>query len=299
MEEQTKKENKVTNEIDEMLKSLTEPSGDTSEEAIEDESKDESIDDTINEEEVKDSEEKSDEEEHEEESEEGTEESESDKVEDGKSEEDEKIEEPDEKDQTIADLRKQLAERKEEVKVEEKEKVEEEPTSPEPLKLETQDFIGDVEIEDVLGDKDSFNTILNAVYSKGVTDARTILEEQVLRDIPNIVRTNVSLMTEMKDSSDKFYTENPDLVPFKKVVATVFEEVASDHPDKDYKELLNEVGKEARHRLDLHKKAVENPTNKQGPRLPKSRGGSRNSDGQPDVSPLQKELAAMDKVVRR
>jgi len=194
----------------------------------------------------------------------------------------------DDKDNIIAELRAKLAE---------KEKPSEPPPPPpeEPPTLVEQDFLGELDLDEVLNDKTQFNKLLNQVYSKGILDAKKTVGEGILRSIPDIVKTNITVLSELKDMSEKFYKENPDLTPFKKVVAAVFEEVASKNPDKKYTELLSAVGTEARKRLELHKQAVA----KQGPRLPTKKGSPPVKPSKPNASPLQDELAQMNKSLGR
>jgi len=194
--------------------------------------------------------------------------------------------EPDEKDKIIEELRRKL---------EEKEIPTPSPAPPppeEPLDLESTDFIGDLDPEDIMRDKDMLNKLLNSVYSKGVTDARKLTSEKVLLSIPEIVKNNLNIMTELQKTSDEFYANNKDLAPFKKVVAAVFEEVAAKNPDKKYGELLNEVGDEARKRLELHKKVTSGPS---APRLPNKKGSPPAKPNRPDTSSLQSEIELMNK----
>lgn len=195
----------------------------------------------------------------------------------------------DDKDKIIAELRAKLAE---------KEAPSEPPQAPAtaaPTPPVEQDFIGELDLDDVLNDKDQFNKLLNQVYSKGLLDAKKTVGEGILRSIPDIVKTNITVLTELKEMSEKFYKENPDLTPFKRVVAAVFEEIASKNPDKKYTELLSAVGTEARKRLELHKQAVA----KQGPRLPTKKGSPPVKPSKPNTSPLQNELAEMNKSLGR
>jgi hypothetical protein len=177
--------------------------------------------------------------------------------------------------------------------------------SEEPLKLEDQDFIGDLDLDDLTRDKTALNKILNAVYSKGVNDSKKIATEGVLNSIPDIVKHNLSLLTALKEASDNFYKENADLTPFKRVVATVFEEIAAKNPDKKYGELMNLVAPEARKRLELHQQAVK-AEKKDGdekgkpPRLHGVKGGQHRTPSQkPNTSALENEIAAMNKVIGR
>ena len=206
---------------------------------------------------------------------------------------------PDARDQAIADLRKEIEDLKGK-KVEPP--VVEKPVVEEPLTLEEQDFIGDLDLDEVVRDKEAFNKLLNTIYTKGIGESRKLTSEKVLLAIPDIVKHNITLLTALKETSEQFYKDNPDLAPFKKVVATVFEEVAAENPGKNFRELITNVGVEARKRLDLHKKAVEpiddKNKNKDGsPRLPQKKGGPKDIIEKPNTSPLQDEIEAMNKTL--
>ena len=188
---------------------------------------------------------------------------------------------------------------------EEKRKAEEEKKkkAEQPLSLEEQDFIGDLDLDDLVRDKVAFNKLLNSVYSKGVNDSKRIATEGVLNTIPEIVKHNLTLLTTLKEASDEFYKSNKDLVPFKRVVAAVFEEIAAKNPDKKYSELMNLTAPEARKRLELHKQAVNNASSEdkgKPPRLPGAKSGQRQSPSQkPNTSALEKEISEMNKTLGR
>lgn len=207
----------------------------------------------------------------------------------------------DEKDKTIAELRQKLAEKEGEVAPTPPEP-EPEPEPEPPLTLDEQDFIGDLDLEELLRDPKEFNKLLNKLHTQMVTTTRKVLGEGVLRSIPDIIRTNVTAMTELQKASDEFYKENEDLRPFKKVVAAVFEEVASEAPGKTYSELLPKVGDEVRNRLELHRKtATETPAaptpgdEDNPPRLPRKKGRSATPKTKPSTDPLLEELEDMNK----
>lgn len=201
--------------------------------------------------------------------------------------------EPDERDKTISELRQKLAD-KEEVKIPE---VEPEP-EPEPLTLEEQDFIGDTDLDNLFREPKEFNKLLNKVFHQGVDTTRKVLGEGVLRAIPDIVRANVDAMARLQEASDKFYKENEDLKPFEKVVAAVFEELASESPGKGYDELLPSVSTEVRNRLELHRKAADDNKDKSPRRLPRNKGRSTPKD-KPLTNSLMKELEDMNESLGR
>ena len=203
----------------------------------------------------------------------------------------EEVAKPDEKEIELANLRAELEQLKNAKPVEKEEEVVDAP-------LDETDFIGDLDLDDLTRDKTAFNKILNAVYSKGVNDARKLTSEKVLLSIPDIVKNNITLLSQLKEASDKFYTENKDLEPFKRVVAATFEEIAAANPGKKYEELMKLVAPEARKKLDLHKKAQ--PDSKPAPRLPQKDSNKRNVPNEkPNTSALQSELDEMNKTIRR
>jgi hypothetical protein len=220
------------------------------------------------------------------------------------SEEPEETEKTD-KDKIIENLRQRLNE-KPELPLPKKEG--EEPEKPpvetpaEPLKLEEQDFIGDLDLDDLTRDKVALNKILNTVYTKGVNDSKRIATEEVLSTIPDIVKQNFILFTELKEARNNFYEENKDLVPFERVVATVFGEVSAKNPEKNYIELMNLTAPEVRKRLELPNQVKNTPERKEEkpPRLPGVRSNQRQSQHpEPQMSAVEKEISEMNSILRR
>jgi len=196
---------------------------------------------------------------------------------------------------------KEKADEKVRIKAEEEEK-----KKNGPLKLEDQDFIGDQDIEDIIRDKDTFNKLLNSVYTKRVNDSKKISTEDILSSIPDIVKHNLNLLTLLKETSDKFYNDNKDLVPFKRVVAAVFEDIVAQNPDKKYTELMNLVAPEARKRLDLHKQVMRKEKNEKGgekkgggPRLPEAKSNLKHSLQKTNSTSLESEISEMNKLLGR
>lgn len=204
-------------------------------------------------------------------------------------------------------LAKLNAEREDRKKAEEdaRIKAEEDAKKLEPLKLEDQDFIGDLDLDELLSDKGVLNKLLNTVYSKGVNDSNKLAIEKLLNSVPDIVKQNLDSIVTMKEMSDKFYKENENLVPFKKVVAAVFEDIASANPDKKYSELMNLVAPEARKRLGLPNQAVNDEKgNGDGKGKPPRLHGAKNNQRQTlsqktNPSALESEISEMNKVLGR
>ncbi len=208
--------------------------------------------------------------------------------------------EPDDRDKIIYELKSKLddLEKRLSSKTDTPEPEPEPKPEPEsPLQLDKQDFISGLDLDELADNPEKFNEVLNNVYQKAISDARKVLGEETLRAIPDIVKSNIVTMTNLQKASEEFYNENEDLKPFKRVVASVFEELASENPDKHYGEILKDVGPEVRRRLDLHKKATQ-PKKDTVPRLPRKKGSPGKVSDKPSLTGLELELAEMNKVLR-
>jgi len=150
------------------------------------------------------------------------------------------------------------------------------------------------ELENLLRNPEDFNKLLNSVYRRGAEDIIRQSSESTLRGIPSVVRHNVDLALKMKAINDKFYSDNEDLKPFKKIVASHFEAAVSEHPDWKVDDLLGETEKRTRSTLELHKKATE-PPKKNPPKLPPGSKGSKQQTTKPKTSSLQAEIDEMNR----
>jgi len=198
----------------------------------------------------------------------------------------------DERDKIIAELRKKLDEK------EAKKEPEPEPEPvEEPIQFESQSFLAeDEDLDELVRDPVKLNEVFNKVYQSAVTDTRKVLGEGVLRSIPDIVRASVAMIDNLKKMDKKFFDDNKDLLPFRKVVATVFEEIATENPGKDIMGLLPKVADESRSRLELHKQAVQTDGRK-NPRLPSRKKRVTIPEVKPDTNPLLNEIEEMNKTI--
>lgn len=193
---------------------------------------------------------------------------------------------PDDRDQIIADLRTKLNEKDVTTKA---------PTTKAPTVFEEQDFLKDLDLEEVTGDPKEFNKLLNSIYQRAVTDTQKTVNAEVTQSIPNMV----SVVSNLQKATSDFYDANKDLEPFKKVVAHVFDDLVSAEPNKAYDEIMLDVALETRKRLELPK-----PTNKKvdkgtPPKLPNKKKKPGRSDPKPKSSPLEEGIDAMNNSLRR
>jgi len=168
------------------------------------------------------------------------------------------------------------------------------PTTSPPV--EELDFLGeDIDPRDMTNEE--LNKILNKVYKAG-SEAMRKSQEDTLRSIPKIVKTNVVTQATLKSATEKFFNDNKDLLPFRKAVATVYEELASENPDWKLDKILEETEREARKRLELHKRTdvTSAPTTSApaSPKFPKT--GTSRQRQKPKTSKLLDEIDAMNKL---
>jgi len=191
---------------------------------------------------------------------------------------------PDDRDQIIEDLRKQLNE-KETLNTKP-------PTTKPPRVIEDQDFVGDMDLEDVIEDKTKFNQILNEVYKKG---AELNTEGGGMEAVSQIVTQIINA----KEASATFYTDNEDLVPYKKTVADVFEEVIKGNPGKTYDELFDTIASKSREKLKLPKPSNKKVVKPKAPKLPSKKGKSGKPVVKPKPNEEQSQIDEMNTTLRR
>jgi len=164
--------------------------------------------------------------------------------------------------------------------------------------ISSEDFLGDIDLDDLTRDPKKFNDILNNVFKKGIEVARGEMKagsEGIINTLPGVVKSNIAIINSLKEASDNFYKDNEDLKQFKNVVGVVFEETVAANPDKSYIENLNSVGLEVRKRLNLTK-PTPTPIDKKPPKLPSSKGSQRPN---PNINKnsLASEIDTMNKTL--
>lgn len=162
------------------------------------------------------------------------------------------------------------------------------------LELSEQDFIGEVDFETVTTDPQEFNKLLNKIYQKAVRDASKLTTEGVLKSIPTVVSENIKVTQQLTALHNAFYDQNKDLVPFKKVVALTYEEIASSNPKKSPAEIIKLVAPEVRKKLNL--KAVAASTTKKltpVPKLPSKAAKAGSVNTKPQTKGLESEISSM------
>ena len=195
----------------------------------------------------------------------------------------------DPKDQEIINLKAQL----EELKA--GKPVVETPTVPvtEPVLDKPIDFLAGLDIDDLTRDPEALNKFANQIYNKGLTSS----SERVLASMPSLIQQQVVLIQQMEKTRTEFFSDNPDLEKFPKVVSTVFEEIQDKNKDKSFSEVLKLVAPEVRTRLGLKKLDKPEQKNK-APKLPSGGGKSGRAAEETPITGIGAEIEAMNKVIR-
>jgi hypothetical protein len=137
-------------------------------------------------------------------------------------------------------------------------------------------FIPDNEKFDVaMSDAKNFNALLTSVVNTAV--------ERSIRVMPQIMSTLVDHQMTLKSAVTDFYRVNDDLVPHKKYVGFVANEVTAAHPDWELENVLKEVEGQVRGKLGLARSSSqsvspigrESTARQSNPGFVPSSGGSR------------------------
>ncbi len=174
------------------------------------------------------------------------------------------------------------------------------PTTDAPLG--DHDFVKDVDLDEVTREPSAFNKLLNSIYKKAVETVRGEVrksKEETIQVLPSIISSNMELQKTLKDLSDKFYEENKDLKPFRKVVGVVFDEISSQDPKVPYTEVLRKVGEETRKRLELKKPDAKSVIKDKDdpPPLPRHKSGGRSPQPKHEPSSVISQIDEMNKTL--
>lgn len=119
-----------------------------------------------------------------------------------------------------------------------------------------EDFIGDLDMDDVASNPEILNKILNNVLQKGIETGKELSIKQV---IPPTVDTSQTIVSQIegaiavKGMIDKFYDANPELSNVKQVVKACAAHIIQESPDKRLDDILNLAADAARKTLGIKK----------------------------------------------
>jgi 3-methyladenine DNA glycosylase AlkC len=149
------------------------------------------------------------------------------------------------------------------------------------------DFLGVIEIDDIIDSKEKFNALLNQVYQKAKSDVREDVAKSTLSALPRLVSTHLSEAKTVDEVVGNFYKANEDLVYVKNTVKNVAAQVHAEKPELDMSKVLDEAATRTRTLLGIKKVVKNNNSNLSNPAFVNSRNSKSKSSG---VSGLQKEI---------
>ncbi len=160
--------------------------------------------------------------------------------------------------------------------------------APKTDEVKPPDFFGEWQYEDIIEDEGKFKTFLNEFAEK----IKTYTEESLYKKLPSTVSTLANQQISIQSSVRDFYESNPPLAKVKPFVATVTNQVASEHPDWDLQKVLHETAERAYKALGLEKSVMEKEAkkSKKPAFAPAGKTGSKRGKQTPDVSQLEKDI---------
>ena len=153
-------------------------------------------------------------------------------------------------------------------------------------------FLGeDVDIDELVGDREKLNALLVGVYKKALEDSQVGARESTLRAIPQMIVDQVQRQMVLREGITEFFKANEDLGVARRTMGALMNEVVGEHPEWNLKQVLDEAGTRTRKVLGL-KKQTAVVGKKGGDRNPAlvdggSSGRKKTSDQR---SGLQKEI---------
>lgn len=155
-----------------------------------------------------------------------------------------------------------------------------------------EDFVGDLDMDDVASDPTVLNSILNKVLQKGIETGKQMGADQSkasTASIDQIVLSQVENAMTTKNMIDKFYDANPELSNVKQVVRACASQIVSEHPEKSFEDVLTLAAKTARKTLGISKSMGKSKiSDSSDVPFAEQKGGQRKP--MKKVSKLQQEL---------
>lgn len=139
----------------------------------------------------------------------------------------------------------------------------------------SEDFLGDLDIDDVASDKDLFNKVLLKVVD--------VIEQRAGKKYANNISGDVKQFTdnhiELKELVDVFYKENQDLISVKSTVQAAAVDVIKNNPNMKIIDVFNNAAINARKilgikKIDEDEKISKNSSSQKAPALVKKTQGS-------------------------
>lgn len=155
-----------------------------------------------------------------------------------------------------------------------------------------EDFIGELDMDDVASDPKIMNKLLNKVLQKGIETGKSLSKTQTATTdstVSQTVATQVDNAIAIKGMIDEFYGANPELANVRQVVQACASQIVQDSPDKSFKDVLNLAADATRKTLGIPKSKIKTKIAKaEDVAFAEQKGGQRKKAKK--ASKLQQEL---------
>jgi hypothetical protein len=147
--------------------------------------------------------------------------------------------------------------------------------------------------DSLMESSDTFKEWASKLYEQAKKDAH----EEVLQKLPETVNSYVQTQVTIQDQAREFYRNNPELSEHKDYVSRVANEVAAEHPDWTFSDVLDETANRARQTLGLKQQAQQSERETSGQRkTPAFASGTqgnnskKSSGGKETLSEVEKQI---------
>ena len=120
-----------------------------------------------------------------------------------------------------------------------------------PIPSERNFLEGINDLDEVFSSTENFNKLLLAVHNNALEEASKLTAERILSNLPQIMSKYVTQHISMNRLVDEFYTANADLVPVKRTVTAVANEIATEHPEYTTQQVFDATASKTREILKL------------------------------------------------
>jgi hypothetical protein len=142
----------------------------------------------------------------------------------------------------------------------------------------------DVDFDDVMNDREAFIKTMRGILGR----YRGLLAQDFTRAIPGMVANQVRQVSTLTKAVDEFYREHSDLLPVRKTVGAIANQITAEKPEWSMAQIMTESAKRTRKVLKMKTPKKSGKIVK--PSFAKSKGKGAQRKPKPKVSKLQSEI---------
>jgi len=109
------------------------------------------------------------------------------------------------------------------------------------------------EWNEAMESESGFEAVIQRAVNE-VDNALSVRLQQIVQVLPAVIKNIAEETTKTYFAISDFFQANRDLIPYKAFVSLTADKLFAKYPDKDYEEIMEDVGREVRKKLKLPKK---------------------------------------------